>query len=45
MKCQVNTTIIVAQTMAGRNGRRIQKDAAMSAPMRSTPRVVRARSR
>ena len=45
ISCQVATTIMVAQTTAGRNGRKIQNDAAMSAAMNSTASVVRVRSR
>src|SRR5262245_36266987 len=44
MSGQLATTIVVAQTTAGRNGRRTQNDAAMSPAMKSTARVTRARS-
>ena len=38
------TTMVVAQTRAGKNGWTIQNDAAMSPPMKSTARVTRVRS-
>src|SRR5262249_1872569 len=41
----VATTIMIAQTTAGRNGRKIQKLATIMPPMNSTPSVTRARSR
>mgnify|MGYP003694131281 CR=1 FL=1 len=41
----VVTTIIAAQMVAARNGRRIQTDAAMSPPMIRTAKTVRVRSR
>jgi hypothetical protein len=44
MMGQVGTTIMVAQTIAPRNGRRIQNDAAINPPMKSTASVVRVRS-
>src|SRR4051794_31183210 len=41
---QVATTIMIAQISAPRNGRRIQKDAAISPPMNSTVSTERVRS-
>ena len=41
---QVVTTIIVAQIVAARNGRRIQSDATMRPPMMRVARTVRVRS-
>src|SRR6266851_6808092 len=41
---QVATTSVVAQMIAGRNGRNIQKQAAISPPTKRTARVVRVRS-
>ena len=41
---QVATTIMVAQTAAGRNGCRIQNEAAVSPTIRKTAKVVRVRS-
>jgi len=45
MSGHVATAIMVAQMSAGRKGRKIQNEAAMSPPMNSTARVVRGRSR
>ena len=42
---QVVTTIIADQTVAARNGRRIQIEATMRPPMMRTARTVRVRSR
>jgi hypothetical protein len=41
---QVATTKVVAQMIAGRNGRNIQKQAAIIPPTKRTARVVRVRS-
>jgi hypothetical protein len=42
---QVAITIIVAQMAAGRNGQTTQNEARIRAPIKSTARVVRVRSR
>ena len=42
---QVATTTIVAQTVAARNGRNTQNEAAISKRMQSTASTVRVRSR
>ena len=44
MSGQVATTIIVAQMKAARNGDRIHSEPAISPPMNSTDKVVRASS-
>ena len=45
MSGHVATTIMVAQITAGRNGRKIQNEVAMSPTMQSTASIVRVRSR
>ncbi len=45
MRGHVATTIVTAQTKAGRNGFRMKKLAAMRATIKSTASIVRVRSR